>query len=101
VRQCEAGEGGLVLTGRQRPDRQRPGRDAGGAAGARTGERDGPLTREQCPAAGGRGRGEEWGHVGQPAGKRSGPSPKKQEDFLFIQIKFKQVRIVLIKKWTY
>jgi hypothetical protein len=35
-------------------------------------------------------------------GKRwSGSSPKEQEGFLFIQINFKLVQTVLIKRWTY
>jgi hypothetical protein len=92
TRRHEVGEGGLVPTGRRCPDRERPGLDA---TAARTGERKGPLTHGPRPAAGG--RGEEWGRMGRPEGKRSGPSPKKQENFLFIQIKFKQVQTVLIK----
>jgi hypothetical protein len=39
--------------------------------------------------------------VGQPGGKRSGLSPKKQENFLFIEIKFKQVQTLFNKRWTY
>jgi hypothetical protein len=62
--------------------RSRPGRVARGWRDAvRIGEREGPLTCGPWPAVGGRGREEEWGHVGQPGGKRSGPSPKEQENF--------------------
>jgi hypothetical protein len=53
------------------------------------------------PTAGGRGRGEKWGMWASPGKKGNGPSPKEQEDFLFIQIEFKQVQTVLIKRWTY
>jgi hypothetical protein len=69
-----------------RPTTARP-RRTGGAAAARTAEREGPLMCGPQLAAGG--RGEERGRVDRPGGKRSGPSPKKQENFLFIQIKFK------------
>jgi hypothetical protein len=41
------------------------------------------------------------GHVGRPGGKRSVPIPKEQENFQFIQINFKLVQFVLIKRWTY
>jgi hypothetical protein len=49
------------------------------------------------------GEGEEkkQGRVGRPGGKRSGLSPQEDGNFLFIQIKFKQPRTVLIQKWTY
>jgi hypothetical protein len=48
-----------------------------------------------------RGRGEMWGPWASPGKKENGSCPKEQEDFLFIQIEFKQVRMVLIKRWTY
>jgi hypothetical protein len=67
----------------------------------RTGARR-PLTDGPRLAAGGRGRGEARGCMGRPGReKRSGPSPDEQESFRFIQINFKLVRIVLIKRWNY
>jgi hypothetical protein len=58
----------------------------------------GPLTHGPRPVVGGRERGEARGPARE---KRSGPSPNEQESFRFIQLNFKQVQIVLIKRWTY
>jgi hypothetical protein len=60
-----------------------------------------PLTHGPQPVARGRGRCGEQGCVGWPRGMRSGSGPKKQLNFLFIQIIFEHVQIVLIKRWTY
>jgi hypothetical protein len=76
------GMGGLVPNGGWRPNRSRPGGDTRGRRGAVwTGERRGPLTHGPQPVAGGGGREEERGRVGQPGGKGSGPSRKEQGIF--------------------
>jgi hypothetical protein len=82
-----------------RPTAARP-RQARGLRGVvQTGEHRGPLTHGPQSTTGG--RGEERGAWAGLEKKGNGPSPKKREDFLFIQIEFKQVRTVLIKRWTY
>jgi hypothetical protein len=88
---------GLVLTGGRRPDRPRPGR---GTRGRTT------LSKQGC--AGLWRVGPDWQREGEerrggPPGrkKRSAPSPDEQESFCFIQIKFKLLQIVLLKRWTY
>jgi hypothetical protein len=81
----EGNGGGLVSIDRC------PNAARGRCGAVRTGERQGPLTHGPRPTAGGRGRGEKRSLWAGPEKKGNGPSMKKHEDFLFIQIEFKQV----------
>jgi hypothetical protein len=70
------------------------------AGGQRCPNRGAPASDAWAPAGSGRERERRGtGRVGRPERKRrSGPSPDEQESFRFIQINFKLVRIVLIKR---
>jgi hypothetical protein len=90
------GGGGLVLTGGRRPDQHGlAAAHTGPAAAAQTGSMRGPW--HVGPSRQRQGEGEEKsGGRGPAQGKKKSAEPAGRRNFLFIQIKFKQPRTVLI-----